>query len=128
MDLKVNFQIPPNIFDGFKTWQQSASELELSKLREEARRLRHELDQARGVVAMFRDGRLGNVLTDGRPEIADPDTPGKRATGGDSMTDHDSMDAIRRANWTLSSPRRLSIHALRASMRSLRRRLPRRDG
>jgi FkbM family methyltransferase len=137
MDLKVNFQLPPNIFDDFKTWQQAASELELSQLREEAShlreeasQLRHDLDQARGVVAVFRDeaGRLSKVLTDGRPEIADPDTPGKRASGADSMTDHDSLDAIRRANWTLSSPGRLSTHALRVSMRSLCRRLPRRDG
>ena len=129
MDLKVNFQLPPNVFDGFKTSQQAASELELSQLREEASRLRHDLDQARGVVAMFRDeaGRLSKILTDGRPEGADPNTPGKRAAAEYAMTDHDSMDAIRRANWTLSSPGRLSMHAWRASMRSLRRRLPRRD-
>ena len=125
MDLKVNFQLPPNIFDGFKTSQLAASELELSQLREEASRLRHDLDQARGVVAMFRDEaeRLSKVLTDGRPEIVAPDTPYKRATGGGSMTDHESMDAMRTANWTLSSPGRLSMHALRVIKRSLRRRL-----
>jgi FkbM family methyltransferase len=110
MDLKWHFEIPPNVFDGFKTRQQVASEIEIGRLREEASSLRR-------ILAAFRDeaGRLGEVLTDGRPTTTGPDDP-------------DGIDAIRRANWTLSSRSRLLHHALKGGMRSFRRWLSRRDG
>jgi FkbM family methyltransferase len=138
MDLKVHFELPPNIFDGLKTWQQAASEIELGRLREEASSLRQDLDRTCRVLGMFRDeasslrqdldrtcrvlgmfrdeaGRLSEVLADGRPAIADPEGS-------------DGIDAIRRASCMLSSCSRLLRHALTTSMWSLRRRLSRRDG
>ena len=124
MDLKMHFQLPPNIFDGFVTWQQTATEIELDRLRSETSRLRHDLDHACGTLVGFRGeaGRLNEVLAEWRPEIGDPDIPCE-GTGGDSTTDRDSIDAIRRANWTLSSPSRLANYMLKAGMRSFRRRL-----
>jgi FkbM family methyltransferase len=118
MDLKVHFQLPPNIFDEFKTWGQAASEIEIG-------RLRGDLDRTGDVLAVFRAeaGRLNEVLTDVPPAVANADDPNSSSTGAGSMTDQVGIDAIRRANWTLSSPRRLLVHAWKACVRSIRCRL-----
>jgi FkbM family methyltransferase len=148
MDLKVHFQLPPNIFDGFKTWQQASSETELgrfreeasrlreeasrlreeaSRLREEASRLRQDLDRARDVLAMvhYEAGKVSETLAEVRPASTNQGRAGTRSPSADPMMDHMDIDAIRRANQTLSSPRRLAVHALKAGMRSLRCRLSR---
>jgi FkbM family methyltransferase len=118
MDLKSHFQLPPNIFDGFKTWQQANSETELGRFREEASRLRQDLAMVR-----YEAGKLSETLAKVRPASTDQDRAGNGSPPADPMTDHMAIDAIRRANQTLSSPRRLAIHALKAGMRSVRRRL-----
>lgn len=118
IDLKVHFQLPPNIFDEFKTWGHAAREIEIG-------RLRGDLDRTGDVLAAFRAeaGRLNEVLTDGRPAVAEAGGPSNGSIHTGAMTDQEGIDAIRRANWTLSSPTRLLIHAWKACVRSVRCRL-----
>jgi FkbM family methyltransferase len=46
MDLKVHFQLPPNVFDDIKTWPHAASEIGISQLRADLDRVNSDLRRA----------------------------------------------------------------------------------
>jgi FkbM family methyltransferase len=108
MDLKIHFRLPPNVFDDFKPWKQTASENLLATFRTEA-------------------ARLSTTFADMPRAAAGRDSQGDGAALSDSVMDVIGLNAIRKATRTLSGPGLLLSHLLKAGIRSLRRRLRRRD-
>ena len=119
-DLRVHFQLPPNVFDDFKSRHLVEAEGKLTEAYAEIERLRAFTNGARDITAELR-----RIFAAVDPKHLDRELPGPETTSrsAQAIFDHE-LDPLRRAARTLSSGRLLARHAAATLLHRLHARLP----